>query len=244
MSRFPGVPADLVEVVERHGQAVAAGDNAIVLADFRKDRVGQLLASARPPAGMHSAELLSLEPGPDGLFEAHIRYTGTEDDAIFRSRWVQLDGTWYVTQVRNVPDTAPQMSMAHPSDDGLDAPHWEGLRQGELRMQHCARCDRWTWTPRPICPGCHNTELEWPVVDPVGTIFSWTRTWQPFSPEVAGHLPYVVVAVELPGAGNRRLLGVLQDGDGADVRIGATVKGEIEQPGSPEGYPVLRWRLA
>jgi uncharacterized protein len=241
---FPGVPADLVEVVEKHGQAVASGDNATVLADFRKDRVGQLLASARPPAGMHSAELLSLEPGPDGLFEAHIRYTGTDDEAVFRSRWVRLDGTWQVTQVRNVPDTPPQMSAAHPSDDGLDAPHWEGLRRGELRIQHCARCDRWTWTPRPICPGCHNTELEWPVVDPVGTVFTWTRTWQPFSPEVAGHLPYVVVVVELPAAGNRRVIGVLQAGDGADVRIGATVKGEIEQPASPELYPVLRWRLA
>ncbi|WP_433506279.1 Zn-ribbon domain-containing OB-fold protein [Pseudonocardia halophobica] len=240
---FPGVPADLAEVVERHGHAVAAGDNATVLADFRPDRVGQLLASARPPEGMHSAELLDIEPGPDGLFSAFIRYTGTGGEAVFRSRWIQLDGTWLVTQVRNVPDTPPRTSMAHPSDDGLDAPHWEGLRRGELRMQHCPHCDRWTWSPRPICPGCHASDLEWPVVDPVGRIYSWTRTWQPFSPEVTGHLPYVVVVVELPGAGSRRLLGVLLDGDGADVRIGAEVKGEIEPAADPEGYPLLRWRL-
>ncbi|GAA4711055.1 hypothetical protein GCM10023215_61460 [Pseudonocardia yuanmonensis] len=240
---FPGVPADLVEVVDRHGQAVAAGDNATVLADFRKDRIGQLLASARPPEGMHSAELLSIEPGPGELYSAHIRYTGTGGEAVFRSRWINLDGTWLVTQVRNVPDTPPRTSMARPSDDGLDAPHWEGLRQGELRMQHCPGCDRWTWSPRPICPGCHSTELEWPAVEPIGTIFSWTRTWQPFSPEVTGHLPYVVVVVELPGAGNRRILGDLLDADGADVRIGATVKGEIEPAPDPDGYPLLRWRL-
>lgn len=243
-TEFPGVPADLIEVVDRHGQAVAAGDNATVLADFRKDRVGQLLVSARPPEGMHSAELVGLEPGPGELFTARIRYTGTRDQAVFRSRWIRIDGTWLVTQVRNLPDTPPRTAGAHPSADRLDAPHWEGLRQGELRIQHCAHCDRWTWSPRPICPGCHASDLEWPAVEPVGTIFSWTRTWQAFSPEVSGHLPYVVVNVELPAAGHRRVLGVLLDGDAADVRIGATVKGEIEPAVDPAGYPLLRWRLA
>ena len=240
---FPGVPADLVEVIERHGRAVAAGDDDTVLADFRPDRVGQLLGSARPPEGMHSAELLGVEPGPGELYSAFIRYTGTGGEVVFRSRWVRLDGAWRVTQVRNVPDTPPRTSMAHPSDDGLDAPHWEGLRRGELRIQHCPHCDRWTWSPRPICPGCHSGDLEWPVVEPAGTVYSWTRTWQPFSPEVTGHLPYVVVNVELPAAGHRRILGVLLDGDEADVRIGARVKGEIESPVDPSVYPVLRWRL-
>lgn len=244
VKEFPGVPGDLVEVVERHGQVVAAGDNAAVLADFRRDRVGQLLASARPPEGMHSAELLSIEPGPGDLHTAFIRYIGTGgSEAVFRSRWIFLDGQWLVTQVRNVPDTPPRTSMARPSDDGLDAPHWEGLRQGQLRIQHCTGCDTWIWSPRPICPACHGAELEWPSVDPVGTVYAWTRTWQPFSPEVVGHLPYVVVNVELPAAGNRRLLGVLLDGDGADVRIGAEVRGEFDVLADETGYPVLRWRL-
>ena len=243
--RFPNVPADLVDVAERHGRAVAAGDNETVLADFRPDRIGQLLASARPPDRMNAAELLSLEPGPDALYTAHIRYIGAGgDEAVFRSRWIDIDGTWLVTQVRNVPDTPPRTPFAEPADDGSDAPHWAGLAQGELRIQHCPRCDEWIWSPRPICPSCHHDELEWPSVDPVGTVYAWTRTWQPFHPSVSGHLPYVVVTVELPAAGNRRVVGVLLDGDGADVRIGQQVKAEFDSAADAADHPLLRWRLS
>ncbi|WP_226365403.1 Zn-ribbon domain-containing OB-fold protein [Pseudonocardia sp. ICBG162] len=244
-TRFPDVPTDLAEGVERHGRAVAAGENDVVLADFRRDRIGQLLASARPPDRMNASELLSIEPGPDELYTAHIRYTGAGgDQAVFRSRWIEIDGTWLVTQVRNVPDTPPVTPFAEPSEDGLDTPHWEGLAAGELRIQHCPACDEWIWSPRPICPACHHGELEWPSVEPVGTIYGWTRTWQAFHPSVTGHLPYVVVAVELPAAGNRRVVGVLLDGDGADVHVGLHVKAEFDSAPDPATPPLLRWRLS
>jgi hypothetical protein len=45
-------------------------------------------------------------------------------------------------------------------------------------------------------------------------------------------------------AGGRRLLGVLCDGDGTEVRIGQPVRGEIDPAPSPDTWPVLRWRLA
>ncbi|MEQ3549898.1 zinc ribbon domain-containing protein [Pseudonocardia nematodicida] len=244
-TRFPDVPDDLAEVVDRHGRAVAALDNETVLADFRKDRIGQLLGSARPPDGLHAAELLSIEPGPDSLYTAHIRYTGAGGaQAVFRSRWIAMDGTWRVTQVRNVPDTPPVTPFAEPSADGLDTPHWAGLAQRELRIQHCPACGEWIWSPRPICPSCHHDELEWPSVDPTGTVYAWTRTWQPFHPSATGHLPYVVVAVELPAAGNRRVVGVLLDGDGADVRIGQHVTAEFDHSADAAAYPLLRWRLS
>jgi hypothetical protein len=50
-------------------------------------------------------------------------------------------------------------------------------------------------------------------------------------------------AAGLPSAGRRRLLGVLHDGDGADVRIGQAVRGEIDPGPRSGGWPVLRWRL-
>ncbi len=136
------------------------------------------------------------------------------------------------------------MPSAGPWDDGLDTPHWEGLREGEVRVQRCARCGHWIWAPQPVCPRCHGFGLVWPAVAAAGTIYSWTRTWQPFVPELSGHVPFVVVLAELPSAGGRRLLGVLRDGDGADVRVGQAVRGEIDPAPGPGGWPVLRWRLA
>jgi uncharacterized OB-fold protein len=237
------VPPELVAVVERHGQVVAAGDQAATLADFRPDRIGQLIGSARLPDDLVSSRLLRLETEPEGLVAAYIRYTAAGGETtVLRSRWIKLDEGWRVTQVRNVPDTPPVMPAAGPADDGLDAPHWAGLRAGEVRVQRCGRCARWIWAPRPLCPRCHSFDLEWPVVEAAGTVYSWTRTWQPFAPELSGHLPFAVVLAELPAVGGRRLLGVLRDGDGADVRVGQAVRGEIDQP--PDGWPVLRWRLA
>jgi Rubredoxin-like zinc ribbon domain (DUF35_N)/Rieske [2Fe-2S] domain len=78
---------------------------------------------------------------------------------VLRSRWIRLDEGWRVTQVRNIPATLPVMPSAGPRDDGLDTPHWEGLREGEVRMQRCARCGHWIWAPQPACPRCHGFEL-------------------------------------------------------------------------------------
>jgi len=239
------VPAELVAIAERHGQVVAAGDNEATLADFRPDRTGQLTGSARLPGRLISSRLLRLEAERDGLIAAFIRYTADDGSQIvLRSRWIRLEEGWRVTQVRNIPDTPPVIAAAGPRDDGLDRPHWEGLRSGEVRVQRCARCGHWIWAPQPVCPRCHSFDLTWPAVEPNGTVYSWTRTWQPFTPELSGHLPFVVVLAELTSAGGRRLLGVLRDSDGIDVRIGQPVRGEIDLAPSPGAWPVLRWQRA
>ena len=238
------IPDELVAIAECHGRVVAAGDNAATLADFRPDRTGQLLGSARLPECLVSSRLLRLEAEPDGLVAAFIRYTASDgSQAVLRSRWIKLEQGWRVTQVRNVPDTPPVMAVAGPRDDGLDRPHWEGLRGGQVRIQRCAPCGHWIWAPQPLCPRCHSFDLTWPAVEPTGTVYSWTRTWQPFSPELSGHVPFVIVVGELATAGGRRLLGVLCDGDGASVHVGQPVRGEIDPAPSVESWPVLRWRL-
>lgn len=239
------VPGELVAIAERHGQVVAAGDNAATLADFRPDRTGQLLGSARLPDRLVASRLLRLEAEPGGLVAAFIRYTAADgSQTVLRSRWIRLEQGWRVTQVRNVPETPPLMAAAGPRDDGLDRPHWEGLRAGQVRIQRCAPCGHWIWAPQPLCPRCHGFDLSWPAVEPDGTVYSWTRTWQPFSRELSGHVPFVIVVAELAAAGGRRLLGVLCDGDGAEVRVGQPVRGEIDPAPSAEAWPVLRWRRA
>jgi uncharacterized OB-fold protein len=135
------------------------------------------------------------------------------------------------------------MDLCGPSPDGLDTPHWDGLRRGELRVQRCARCATWVWAPRPICPSCHSFDMRWESVTPIGTIYSWTRTWQPFTAESTGHLPYVVVLVELAGTGGCRVLGVLAHADGVTPTIGAPVYGQIEQPPDDHHWPLVRWYL-
>ncbi|MCV7252319.1 OB-fold domain-containing protein [Mycolicibacterium fluoranthenivorans] len=239
------LPPDLANTVEAHGKAVAAGDNRSVLADFLPDRLGQLIASADVPNRLKGAEVRSISDAGDGRYDAVIRYTKPDDEWFeLRSRWLRFDdGSWRVFSVRNIPATAPWMDITGPAEDGSDQPHWDGLRDGVLRIQRCAECQTWIWSPRPICPSCHSFDTRWEAVEPTGTVYSWTRTWQPFTPESTGHLPYVVVLVELPGAGGSRVIGVLADADGITPAIGAPVHGTIEAPRDEKHWPLLRWHL-
>jgi len=131
-----------------------------------------------------------------------------------------------------------------PAPDGLDTPYWAGLLAGELRLQRCTECRTWIWGPQWLCPQCHTFEPGWESVQPVGTVYSWSRSWYPFISELPVALPYVTVLVELPQAGNRRVLGILSEPEPAKarVRIGDRVTGRFELD---EGatWPLLRWTL-
>ncbi len=245
MTLSTSVPADLLRVVEAHGRAVAAGDNATVLADFLPDRIGQLIAAPNLPPTLKGSEVQSITELPHGRYDAIIRYTAPDDTwTELRSRWVKFDdGTWRVFSVRNIPDTPPWIELTGPAEDGLDEPHWDGLRAGQFLLQRCRQCHTWTWAPLPICPSCHSFDMGWERVDLDGTIYSWTRTWQPFTPESRGHLPYVNVLVDIPSAGHRRVVGVLTSADGVTPKIGQRVRGTIEQPPEDKYWPLVRWHL-
>ncbi|UYP18674.1 zinc ribbon domain-containing protein [Rhodococcus sp. Z13] len=127
-----------------------------------------------------------------------------------------------------------------PAPDGLDLPHWEGLVEGELRLQRCNACRAWIWGPQAICGSCHGFDIGWEKVEPAGTVYSWHRSWYPYMDEYAGRLPYVTVLVELPGADGRRVLGLLVDDIDEDPRIGDEVVGAIELDEGAR-WPLVRW---
>jgi uncharacterized OB-fold protein len=138
----------------------------------------------------------------------------------------------------------PTAGPIAPSPDGVDRVYWEGLLDGQLRLPRCRGCGRHVWTPQWMCPRCHGTDFDWPTLRAADQVYSWTRTWHAFVPELADTVPYVVVLVRLDDAPEVRLLGMLT-GDASDPRIGATVTG-VTQPPSPltSDLPVLRWELS
>lgn len=138
----------------------------------------------------------------------------------------------------------PAAGAIAPSEDGLDQPFWDGLAAGDLKIQKCVSCGAWVWAPQWRCPYCGGWEMRWDAVQPEGVIYSWTRTWHPFAPELASVVPYVVALVELPQAGGARLMGTIV-GPSDQIRIGALVSGEIQPPNDlTSGLAVMRWRLA
>jgi len=139
-----------------------------------------------------------------------------------------------------VSATYPRFGAEGPSPTLLDAPYWDGLRAGELRIQRCGQCARWIWTAEPLCPDCHTFDPGWEAVEPTGVVYTWTRTHRQFHPHAA--VPYTTVLVELPQAGGRRVLGLYTGVD--DPVIGAAVRGQFEPAAEADGWPLLRWSPA
>ena len=130
-----------------------------------------------------------------------------------------------------------------PEADGLSAPYWNGLKEDVLMVQRCKGCGGWQWGPEWICHRCHSFDMGWEAVEGRGRIFSWERVWHPVHPALKGHGPYIVVLVELPHAGNIRLIGNLLGDPQQEVRIGSEVEAVFEHHRDAKpSYTLLHWR--
>ena len=106
-------------------------------------------------------------------------------------------------------------------------PHWEGCRQGELRLQRCRTCDHIQFPPRRYCSGCLSDDIAWELASGHGTVRSWTVVRQPTSPAFRAELPYVMALVTLDEGPT--MLSGLRSCAIEDVRIGMPVEIEFEE---------------
>lgn len=125
-----------------------------------------------------------------------------------------------------------------PSVDGLDREFWEAAKRHELVVQKCARCGNFQ-APEWICHNCHSFDITWEQVPPRGRIYSWERVWHPVHPALKNACPYLVVLVELPEAGDVRLVGNLLGDPQQPVTIGTEVEAVFEDHGD---YTLIQWR--
>ena len=84
-----------------------------------------------------------------------------------------------------------------PVPDRDTAAYWAALADGRFVVQHCPRCDHWTWPARPLCSGCRGDELDWVEPSGTGEVYSWVVTHQPYAPDLVDEVPYTIVLVRL-----------------------------------------------
>jgi uncharacterized OB-fold protein len=129
--------------------------------------------------------------------------------------------------------------------DKLDAPYWEGTRAGKLLVQRCGSCETWQWGPEWVCHNCHSWDMKWVEVEGKGTVWTWTRCWHPVHPALKAHGPYIAVLVELPQAGNIRMLGNLLGDPLQVVTIGEPVEAVFEPHDEARTpYTLVQWKKA
>ena len=97
--------------------------------------------------------------------------------------------------------------MPLPAPNELDAPFWEGAKNHKLLVQHCPKCGTFQFGPEWICYNCRSAEVGWHECSGKGTVYAFERVWHPVHPAVKDRVPYLIVLVELPDAGNVRMVG-------------------------------------
>jgi len=112
-----------------------------------------------------------------------------------------------------------------PAPTAVTKPYWDAAREGRLLLQRCTSCGAVTHYPRPLCPSCWSSALEWVDASGRGRVHSATVVHHPPSP--AFPVPYVLAIVELE-EGPRMMANVL---GGAPVGIGAAVRLTFERRG-------------
>lgn len=130
-----------------------------------------------------------------------------------------------------------------PEADGLSTPYWEAAKNETLMIQRCGACGNWQWGPEWICHECLSFDIQWVEVAPKGRIYSWERSHHPVHAALKGHGPYISVLVELPHAGNVRMLGNLLGDSMQTVEIGSEVEAVFEHHlDSEPAYTLVQWR--
>ena len=137
------------------------------------------------------------------------------------------------------------LPMPVAENDGLSAPFWDGLNRNEIRFQHCTHCGTWQWGPEWICHRCLSFDLEWRIAQPEGRIYSITRAWHPAHAALKNAGPYLIALVEIPSAGNVRVVGNVTGDQMREIPIGSRVTAVFEHhDDAPVPYTLLQWALA
>ena len=133
--------------------------------------------------------------------------------------------------------TARRPAPPAPTAERDTAHFWEGVSNGELRLQRCSGCGALRHPPGPMCPSCQSLEWTTIVATGQGTVYS---AIVPRYPELPGfEYPYVVALIEL--AEGPRMVANVRDSAPNEVHIGDPVELFFEAHGD---FNLPQFRLA
>jgi uncharacterized OB-fold protein len=119
---------------------------------------------------------------------------------------------------------------------------WDGTAEGKLLLPRCLECRTLIWYPKPFCPSCASTHVEWVPASGRGTVYSFTVNRRGVADLSAYRNAgvYVLAYVELDEG--PRIMTNIVDCDPESVRIGQQVELVFHDTG--EGSALARFRPA
>ena len=125
----------------------------------------------------------------------------------------------------------------HITTDSTTLPFWEAAKKGRLVAPQCADCGVFRLPPTPFCPACRSTNVAWPELSGLATVFSFSVVHG--FPGISD-ITLVPAILDLPDAPGARLVCSLIDVDPDDVHIGMTVTVDFAAISDGWMQPVFR----
>src|SRR5690606_10704926 len=113
-----------------------------------------------------------------------------------------------------------------------DAPMWESIQEGQMRLQRCSESGHFRYPPGPMCPVSMSMEYDWEPISGKGAIVSWTVFHRQYLP--AYPAPHLVVAIRLEEG--PMMVAYMDHAELEYVKLDARVK--MVYADHPDGYKI------
>ena len=119
--------------------------------------------------------------------------------------------------------------------DQLNQVYFDGVADGQLRIQQCKDCAAYQFYPRVICKHCSSEHLSWTPASGRGQVASFTVVRRGVS--AAFEAPYVIALIDLEEG--VRMMSHLVDVDPEQVVTGMAVTVLFRSVGEADPRPVF-----
>ena len=125
-----------------------------------------------------------------------------------------------------------------PSPDAETQEFWDGCRDGRLLLKHCNAGGVDHFYPRPFCPSCWSTDVEWRSASGRATLYTYSIVRQNDLPPFNERVPYVAAVVELEEG--PRVMTNVEGCAFEDLEIGMALSVEFKAIADEVTVPVFR----
>jgi uncharacterized protein len=129
-----------------------------------------------------------------------------------------------------------------PAPDPETQPFWDAARAGTLLIRRCRDCGRFHFYPRPFCPSCWSSNVEWVEASGRASLYTWSVVRRNDLPPFNERVPYVAAVVDLE-EGPRMMTNVV-DCDVDALEIGMPLEVVFRPIADDVTIPVFRPRVA
>ncbi len=134
--------------------------------------------------------------------------------------------------------TTVRFDLPTPDDDSQA--FWDAAREGRLLLKRCGSCGRAHYYPRPFCPHCWSSAVEWEQASGRATLYTYSVVRQNDLPPFPERVPYVAAIVDLE-EGPRAMTNIV-DTEFEEIEIGMPLEVDFRAISEDFTIPVFRAR--